>query len=64
MSCCVNFNWRKPKNTTDNGLAVININVDDKKKVNNNSKYYQASVKSGDKIPLIDDDDELLININ
>jgi len=61
MSCCVNFNWRKPKNTTDNRLAVINIDVDDKKF--NNSKYYQASVKTGDKIPLIDDD-ELLININ
>lgn len=58
MSCCVNFNWKKPKSGSEAGLAVINISNEKKK----GSKYFAASVAQ-DKLPLIDDD-EPLININ
>jgi len=64
MSCCINFNWKKPKSGTEGGLAVISISSnkgdDNEKKC---SKYFAASV-AHDKLIDVDDDVPLLININ
>jgi len=64
MSCCINFNWKRPKSGTEGGIAVINISRNNPGDDNNKkcSKYFAASVAQ-DKLPLIDDD-EPLININ